>query len=355
MKKHNFGAGPGILPASVLEQAAQAVTDFEFSGLSILETSHRDKSMVAVIDEAEQLVRSLLNLEDDYEVLFLTGGASTQFFMVPMNLLNDNEIATYIDTGEWASRAIVEAQNFGKVHVAASSRDKNYSYIPKDWTLAENSKYLHITSNNTIFGTQYHEYPTVPEETMLVCDMSSDIFSRRIDANKFDLIYAGAQKNMGPAGVTLVIVRKSALGKVERIMPKMLDYRIHAKNKSSYNTPPVYPIYVSMLTLRWVQANGGLLGMENRNRAKAELLYSELDNNPLFVPTAAKEDRSWMNVTFLTADPAHEELFSQYCKANGIVGINGHRSVGGFRASMYNALEIESVEYLVELMRNFKP
>lgn len=355
MKQHNFGAGPGILPASVLAESAEAVKEFGHSGLSILETSHRDKSMVSVIDEAESLVRSLLDLSDDYEVMFLTGGASTQFFMLPMNILNEDETATYIDTGEWASRAIVEAEGFGKVVVAASSKDKNYSYIPKDWQIAEGSKYLHITSNNTIFGTQYQSYPQVPAGTWLVSDMSSDIFSRRFDARQFDCIYAGAQKNMGPAGVTLVIIRKSLLGTVKRHLPKMLDYRIHAKNKSSYNTPPVYPIYVSMLTLRWVQAQGGLLAMENRNRQKSEMLYAELDSNPHFVPTAAKEDRSWMNVTFLTADPAHEKPFSDYCKANGIVGLNGHRSVGGFRASMYNALEVDSVAYLVELMRNFKP
>lgn len=355
MKKHNFGAGPGILPASVLAEAAQAVVDFENSGLSILETSHRDKSIVAVIDEAEALVRSLLDLGDDYEVMFLTGGASTQFFMLPMNLLNEGETATYVDTGEWASRAIVEAQGFGNVVVAASSKDKNYNYIPKGWAVAEGSKYLHLTSNNTIFGTQYHDFPEVPAGTWLVSDMSSDIFSRRIDATKFDCIYAGAQKNMGPAGVTMVAIRKSLLGTVQRHLPKMLDYRVHAKNKSSYNTPPVYPIYVAMLTMRWVQAQGGLLAMERRNNAKAELLYNELDTNPYFVATAAKEDRSLMNVTFLTADAAHEKAFSDYCKANGIIGLNGHRSVGGFRASMYNALDLESVAFLVDLMRNFKP
>ena len=355
MKKHNFGAGPGILPASVLAEAAQAVVDFENSGLSILETSHRDKSIVAVIDEAEALVRSLLDLGDDYEVMFLTGGASTQFFMLPMNLLNEGETATYVDTGEWASRAIVEAQGFGNVVVAASSKDKNYNYIPKDWAVAEGSKYLHLTSNNTIFGTQYHDFPEVPAGTWLVSDMSSDIFSRRIDAKKFDCIYAGAQKNMGPAGVTMVAIRKNLLGTVQRHLPKMLDYRVHAKNKSSYNTPPVYPIYVAMLTMRWVQAQGGLLAMERRNNAKAELLYNELDTNPYFVATAVKEDRSLMNVNFLTADPAHEKPFSDYCKANGIIGLNGHRSVGGFRASMYNALDLESVAFLVDLMRNFKP
>jgi phosphoserine aminotransferase len=355
MKKHNFGAGPGILPASVLAEAAQAVVDFENSGLSILETSHRDKSIVGVIDEAEALVRGLLDLGDDYEVMFLTGGASTQFFMLPMNLLNEGETATYVDTGEWASRAIVEAEGFGKVVVAASSKDKNYNYIPKGWAVAEGSKYLHLTSNNTIFGTQYHDFPEVPAGTWLVSDMSSDIFSRRIDATKFDCIYAGAQKNMGSAGVTMVAIRKSLLGTAQRHLPKMLDYRVHAKNKSSYNTPPVYPIYVAMLTMRWVQAQGGLLAMERRNNAKAELLYNELDTNPYFVATAAKEDRSLMNVTFLTADPAHEKPFSDYCKANGIIGLNGHRSVGGFRASMYNALDLESVAFLVDLMRNFKP
>lgn len=355
MKKHNFGAGPGILPASVLVEAAQAVVDFENSGLSILETSHRDKSIVAVIDEAEALVRSLLGLTDDFEVMFLTGGASTQFFMLPMNLLNEGETATYVDTGEWASRAIVEAQGFGNVVVAASSKDKNYNYIPKNWAVAEGSKYVHLTSNNTIFGTQYHDFPEVPAGTSIISDMSSDIFSRPIDATKFGCIYAGAQKNMGSAGVTMVAIRKNLLGTVSRHLPKMLDYRVHAKNKSSYNTPPVYPIYVAMLTMRWVQAQGGVLAMEKLNRAKAELLYNELDANPYFVATTAKEDRSLMNVTFLTADAAHEKPFSDYCKANGIIGLNGHRSVGGFRASMYNALDLESVAFLVDLMRNFKP
>ncbi len=355
MKKHNFGAGPGILPASVMEEAARAVVDFEHSGMSILETSHRDKSIVKVIDEAEQLVRDLLQLSDDYEVMFLTGGASTQFFMLPMNLLNEDETATYINTGEWATRAIKEAEAFGKIQVAASSADKNFSYIPKNWAVEKGSKYLHITTNNTIFGTQYQEVPEVPAGTWLAADMSSDIFSRPIDAKKFDLIYAGAQKNMGSAGTTMVAVRRECLGTVRRHLPKMLDYRVHAKDKSSYNTPPVFAIYVSMLTMRWVQAQGGLAAMGRINAAKAQALYAELDSNPLFRPTVAAEDRSIMNVNFLTADPAHEKPFLAYCAANGIVGLNGHRSVGGCRASLYNALPLESVEYLVDLMRNFKP
>ncbi len=353
MKKHNFGAGPGVLPASVLEEAAQSVKDFNHSGLSILETSHRSKGIIAVMDEAEALIRSLLNLGDDYAVLFLTGGASTQFFMVPMNLLNEDETACYFDTGEWAFRAIEEAKGFGNVHVAASSQADGYTYIPKQYEIPANAKYVHITTNNTIYGTEWNTLPVT--DKWLVADMSSDIFSRQIDANKFDLIYAGAQKNLGPAGVTLVIVRKSILGTVRRYLPTMLDYRTHIKKQSSYNTPPVYPIYVSMLTLRWIQGMGGLAAMERRNREKAELLYAELDRNPYFVPKVATEDRSWMNVTFLTKEKEHEALFADYCKANGIIGIEGHRTAGGFRASIYNALDIDSVQYLVDLMQNFKP
>ena len=353
MKIHNFSAGPGILADSVLEEAARAVENYENEGLSILEMSHRSKPLVAVLEEARQLVKDLLGLGDDYEVLYLTGGASSQFFMTPMNLLNEGETAAYVDTGTWSTKAIKEVTNFGKVAVIGSSADKNFSYIPKDWTIPADTKYLHITSNNTILGTRYAEFPTV--ETTLVCDMSSDIFSREFDATQFGLIYAGAQKNMGPAGTTLVIVRKDILGTVERQIPTMLDYRTHIKKASSFNTPPVYPIYVCLLTLRWLQANGGVKAMEKRNKKKADLLYAEIDRNPYFEGTAALEDRSIMNVTFVAKDEAYEAPFLAYCTANGISGIKGHRSVGGFRASIYNAMPLDSVAYLVDLMKNFKP
>ncbi len=353
MKIHNFSAGPAILPASVIEEAAAAVAEYQGTGLSILEVSHRSKEIVAVMDEARQLVKDLLGLGDDYGVLFLTGGASTQFFMSAMNLLNEDETACYIDTGTWSSKAIKEAKIFGGVNVLASSKDQNYNYIPKDWKVPANTKYLHITTNNTIYGTQFQALPET--DSLLVADMSSDIFSRPFDANKVDLIYAGAQKNLGPAGTTLVIVRKEILGKVTRAIPTMLDYQVHIKKDSSFNTPPVYPIFVCLLTLRWIQAQGGLLAMQKQNEKKAALLYDEIDRNPFFSGTTAVEDRSCMNVTFVADSPAHEEAFLAYCTANGISGIKGHRSVGGFRASIYNAMPYESVVYLVELMQNFKP
>ncbi len=355
MKVHNFSAGPAILPQSVLEEAAQAVINFQHLNLSILEVSHRSKEIVAVVDEAQAIVKSLLGVGDDYEVLFLTGGASSQFFMVPMNLLNEDETACYIDTGAWSTKAIKEAKNFGKVEVIASSAEEDFTFIPKDYQIPASAKYLHITTNNTVRGTQYHVIPEVPEGCLLVADMSSDIFSRPIDGNKFDLIYAGAQKNLGPAGTTLVIVRKSILGKVNRVIPTMLDYQTHIKKASMFNTPPVYPIYVSMLTLRWVQAMGGLKAMEKRNSAKAELLYAEIDKNPYFKGTTAVEDRSLMNATFVANSPEHEAAFLDYCAANQVSGLKGHRSVGGFRASMYNAMELDSVQHLVDLMQNFKP
>jgi phosphoserine aminotransferase len=353
MKKHNFGAGPGILPDVVIAEAAEAIKNFNHSGLSILEVSHRSKDIIAAIDEAEDLVRQLLNIGDDYGVIFLTGGASTQFFMSAMNLLNENETASYTDTGEWASRAIEEAKLFGKVHLASSSQSAGYDHIPTTIKVADDSKYLHITTNNTIYGAQYHFIPQV--NCPIVADMSSDIFSRQINGNDYGMIYAGAQKNMGAAGVTLVVIKKSLLGKVNRTLPTMLDYRVHISKKSSYNTPPVYPIYVSLLTLRWILAQGGLLAMEKLNKTKADLFYTELERNELFVPKVKAGSQSWMNATFLTKDKTHEALFSAYCKANGIIGIEGHRSVGGFRASMYNALGLDSVQFLVELMQNFKP
>lgn len=353
MKIHNFSAGPAILPAPVLEEAAQAVINYEQTGLSILEMSHRSKPLVAMLEEARQLVKDLLGLSEDYEVLYLTGGASSQFYMTAMNLLQANQTAAYVDTGTWSTKAIKEARLFGNVEMVASSNDQNYNYIPKDWTLPNSTQYVHITSNNTIYGTQYAEFPTV--NTMMVADMSSDIFSREFDPHRFGLIYAGAQKNLGPAGTTLVIVRKDILGRVEREVPTMLDYQTHIKKASAFNTPPVYPIYVCLLTLRWLQGQGGIKAMEKRNREKAALLYNEIDRNPFFEGTAAREDRSIMNATFITKDTAHEAAFLAYCEANGISGIKGHRSVGGFRASIYNAMPRESVAFLVELMQHFKP
>lgn len=353
MKIHNFSAGPAILPAPVLEEAAQAVVNYNHAGLSILEMSHRSKPLVAMLEEARQLVKDLLGLSEDYEVLYLTGGASSQFYMTAMNLLQADQTAAYVDTGTWSSKAIKEARLFGNIEMIASSKAQNYNYIPKDWTLPEATQYLHITSNNTIYGTQYADFPRI--EPMLVADMSSDIFSRVFDVNPFGLIYAGAQKNLGPAGTTLVIVRKDILGKVEREIPTMLDYRTHIKKASAFNTPPVYPIYVCLLTLRWLQGQGGIKAMEKRNREKAALLYNEIDRNPFFEGTAAQEDRSIMNVTFVPKDSVYEAPFLAYCEANGISGIKGHRSVGGFRASIYNAMPRESVAHLVDLMQHFKP
>lgn len=352
MKKHNFFAGPAILPAPVLKQAAEAVTDFGGMGLSILEISHRSKPFVAVMDEAEVLVRELLGLSDEFAVLFLTGGASSEFYLTAMNLLNEDETAGYIDTGAWSAKAIKEAKLFGKVEVLASSKDQNYNYIPQDIKVPSGLKYVHITSNNTIFGTQFKEWPKT--DAPLVADMSSEIFSRKLPMERFGLIYAGAQKNMGPAGVTLVIVRKDLLGKVKRQLPSMLDYRTHIAKQSSFNTPPVYPIYVSMLTMRWVKENGGVEAMEKKNEAKAKLLYDEIDRNPKFqASVAAGTGRSLMNICFLPTNPDDLEPFVKAATEAGCVGITGHRSVGGFRASIYNAMPIESVQVLVDVMKKF--
>lgn len=351
MKKHNFFAGPAILPASVLEQATAATQDFKGMGLSILEISHRSKQFAEVLDEGEALVKELLGLSDDYAVLFLTGGASSQFFMTAMNVLNSDETAAYVDTGAWSTKAIKEAKLFGHVEAVASSKDQNFNYIPKQYELPTNTKYLHLTSNNTIFGTQYQEWPDV--DVPFVCDMSSDIFSRPLPVDKFDIIYAGAQKNLGPAGTTLVIVKKDILGKVEREIPTMLDYRTHIKKQSAFNTPPVFPIYVCVLTLKWIKENGGVAAMQKHNEEKAALLYSEIDRNPLFYGTAAKEDRSLMNVTFLLNNEDLAEAFLEDCAAAGCMGVKGHRSVGGFRASIYNAMPKSSVEVLVDVMKKF--
>jgi phosphoserine aminotransferase len=353
MKKHNFSAGPAILPASVLKEAGKAAVNYEGLGLSLMELSHRGPEFTAIIEEANALMREIIGLPEQYHVLWLTGGASTQFFMAPMNLLNENETAQYVDSGVWANKAIKEAKVFGNIEVIASSKEQNYTFIPKQYKISKAAKYLHITSNNTIYGTQLRKFPKSP--VPLVCDMSSDFLSRPFDPTPFGLIYAGAQKNLGPAGTTVVIVREDMLGKVQRYMPAMLDYRTFIKENSLYNTPPVFPIYVSMLTLRWIKKSGGLKALQRKNKSKALLLYDEIDRNPLFRGTVATEDRSYMNICFVMNDAyaALEKEFQQICDANGLVGLKGHRSVGGFRASTYNALPQKSVQALVEAMRDF--
>ena len=351
-KVHNFSAGPGILPLEVLKQSAEACINFDNMNLSLLEISHRSKNYVAVMDEARALIKELFEVGDDYEVLYLGGGASTQFAMVPYNLLSDNGYAAYLNTGVWASKAIKESKIIGNTKVIASSEDKNFSYIPKGYEVPKDADYFHITSNNTIYGTQIKDFPKF--EVPLVCDMSSDIFSRKVNAKDFALIYAGAQKNIGPAGSTMIMVKKDALGKTGRKMLSMLDYQVHIKGESMYNTPPVFPVYVTMLTLRWLKQNGGITWIEKINQQKADLLYTEIDRNSLFVGTAVKEDRSNMNACFLLTKPELESEFDKLWKSANIDGIRGHRDVGGYRASMYNALPIDSVQVLVEVMKAFE-
>lgn len=353
MKKHNFSAGPAILPATVIKEAAKAVANYEGIGLSLLELSHRGPEFTAIIEEANALMKEIVGLPEGYHTLWLSGGASTQFFMVPMNLLNEGETAAYADTGVWANKAIKEAKNFGSIQVLASAKEQNYAHIPKGYKIPKEAKYLHITSNNTIYGTQLHKFPKSP--VPLVCDMSSDFLSRPFDVSQFGLIYAGAQKNLGPAGTTCIIVREDMLGTVQRTLPSMLDYRTFIKENSLYNTPPVYPIYVSMLTLRWIKKNGGLKGMQRRNKTKAAILYNEIDVNPLFRGTTAREDRSLMNICFVMEEKyaALEKEFLKETESNGMVGLKGHRSVGGFRASTYNALPKQSVQALADLMQDF--
>ena len=347
-KKHNFYAGPAILPASVLKQATAATEDFAGMGLSILEISHRSPQFTAVVEEATNLAKELLGLNDDYEVLFLTGGASSQFYMAPMNLLPQDGTACYINTGTWSNKAIKEAKLFGEVVEVGSSKDEKFNYIPKGYTIPSDLDYLHLTSNNTIFGTQIKKFPTV--DAPLVCDMSSDIFSRQLDFSQFDLIYAGAQKNMGPAGATLVIVKEDILGKVSRKIPSMLDYQVHISKDSMFNTPSVFAVYVSMLTLEWLKNLGGISAIEKINEKKAQLLYSEIDLNPVFDGYANKDDRSLMNATFNITNDALKDTFDNMLYEAGINGLNGHRSVGGYRASMYNALSLDSVGVLVDVM-----
>lgn len=352
MQMHNFNSGPSILPQEVLEQAAAAIHNFNDTGLSILEIGHRTSWFVEVVDEARSLVKQLMELNDDYDVLFLHGGATTQFMQVPMNLLDDGETAAYCDNGIWGAKAIKEASLFGKALVVASSKDRNHSYIPKNFTVPSYCKYLHITSNNTVEGTQWHEFPET--EVPLIADMSSDIFHRPLDFKNFSLIYAGAQKNMGAAGVNIVVVKKDILGRIKRPVPSIMDYRNHIEANSLLNTPPVFAIYVSMLTLRWIVKEGGLTEMERRAKQRADLFYDTLDSLPLFKPLVVKEDRSLMNATFAIEDKKLEETFLSACKSNGMVGVKGHRSVGGLRVSMYNALPLSSVQAICELMTDFQ-
>ena len=351
-KVHNFSAGPGILPQEVLQQAANACINFDNLNLSLLEISHRSKNFEAVMNNSRQLVKELLHLDDDFEVIFLGGGASLQFAMVPYNLLRTDGKAGYVNTGVWASKAIKEAKMIGNTVVVASSEEQKFSHIPKGYDIPTDLDYLHITSNNTIYGTQMKSFPKT--NVPLICDMSSDIFSREVNGNDFSLIYAGAQKNMGPAGATMVAVRKSALGKTGRKMLSMLDYNVHIKGDSMYNTPPVFPIYVSMLTLEWLKNNGGVPHIEKVNNQKANLLYAEIDRNPLFKGTTAVEDRSNMNVTFVMHNPELEPAFDKLTKEANLSGLRGHRDVGGYRASLYNALPLESVQVLVDVMQQFE-
>ncbi|MGB5556338.1 MAG: 3-phosphoserine/phosphohydroxythreonine transaminase [Flavobacteriaceae bacterium] len=347
MKKHNFSAGPCVLPQEVLLKASEAVMDFNGSGLSLIEISHRSKDFVAVMENARSLALELLGLEDQgYQALFLQGGASLQFLMTAYNLLEKK--AGFLNTGTWSGNAIKEAKLFGEVVEIGSSKDENFKYIPKGYSVPSGLDYLHLTSNNTIFGTQIKKFPT--SEAPIVCDMSSDIFSRQLDFSKFDLIYAGAQKNMGPAGATLVVVKENILGKVSRKIPSILDYKVHIAKDSMFNTPAVFPVYVSMLTLSWLKNLGGISAIEEVNNKKAQLLYSEIDLNPIFEGYATKEDRSNMNATFNLTEEKLKDHFEAMLKEAGINGLNGHRSVGGYRASMYNALSLESVGVLVDIM-----
>jgi len=350
MKMHNFNSGPSILPKEVMEQAAAAIHDFNGIGLSILEIGHRTSWFGDVMTEARALVKELMNLGDEHEVLFLHGGASTQFMQVPMNLLDSDETAAYIDNGIWGTKAVKEAKLFGNAVIVSSTKDKNHSYIAKDFSVPAGAKYLHYTTNNTVEGTEWHQFPNT--DVPLVADMSSDIFSRTFDYSKLALIYAGAQKNMGAAGVNIVVVRKDLLG-IKRAIPAIMDYRNHIEAGSLLNTPPVFAVYVALLTLRWIKKEGGLAEMEKRTKERADLFYNTLDSLPAFRALVVKEDRSFMNATFTTIRPELEETFLGLCKQNGMVGVKGHRSVGGLRVSMYNALPLSSVQAITELMKDF--
>ncbi len=351
---HNFNAGPSVLPKEVFEEASRSVIDFNNTGLSILEIGHRTPLFRAVVDEARSLAKELMKLDSDHEVLFLHGGASTQFMQVPMNLLNENEMAAYTDTGIWATKAVKEAKLFGHVEIICSGKESDYTALPKEFHVPPTAKYLHITSNNTIHGSQWQDLSLFYKYAVpLVADMSSDILSREIDFNKFDLIYAGAQKNVGAAGVNMVVVNKNILGKVNRNLPTIMDYRNHIEAGSLLNTPPVFAIYVCMLTLRWLKNQGGVPAIEKINNAKAKLFYDTLDSLPLFKGKITKEDRSKMNASFTIENAALEKDFLELCKSEGMIGVKGHRTVGGFRISMYNALPVESVKALTDLMKEF--
>ena len=350
MKKHNFSAGPSILAPEVFQKASQALLDFEGTGLSVIEVSHRSPEFVRVIEHVRALALEIAGLDNSYETLFLQGGASMQFLMVPYNLLETK--AAYIDTGTWANKAQKEAALFGNTEVIASSKADDYKYIPKNVTVPTDANYLHITTNNTIYGTEFHSLPQT--DIPLVADMSSDIFSRPLDYKQFSLIYAGSQKNLGASGSTLVIVKKDILGKVSRKLPSMMNYQLHIKNDSMFNTPSTFAVYVNLLVLEWIQAQGGLQALGKRNQAKADLLYGEIDRNPLVVGYANKEDRSLMNVVFNLTDESTKERFDALCKEANISGIKGHRSVGGYRASIYNALPLESVQVLVDVLKEFE-
>mgnify|MGYP001049122204 FL=1 len=351
MSKHNFSAGPSILRNEVIKSASDAIIELNNSGLSLIEISHRSKDFVEIMNKARLLALELLNLENKgYKALFLQGGASLQFLMTAYNLLDKK--AGYLNTGSWSTKAIKEAKLFGKIIEVASSKDKNFNYVPKDYIVDPQLDYLHITTNNTIFGTQIKKLPET--NVPLVADMSSDILSRNIDFSKFDLIYAGAQKNIGPAGTTLVVVKEDILGKVNRNIPSMLDYRIHIEKDSMFNTPPVFAIYTSMLTLEWIKNSGGINSIEANNSKKADMIYNEIDSNELFEGFAAIEDRSSMNATFNLKNASHKEIFDKMCKDADISGVNGHRSVGGYRASIYNALDISSVNILIDIMKELK-
>ena len=351
MQLHNFNSGPSILPPQVLEQAAAAIHNFNNTGLSILEIGHRTSHFVEVVTEAQQIIKRLMDLDDAYEVLFLQGGATMQFMQVPMNLLDENGLAAICDNGVWGNKAVKEASNFGPVKVVSDTSDKKHTYLNKQLELPNNTTYLHITTNNTVEGTQWHQYPQT--NALLVGDMSSDIFCRPAAFNQFDLIYAGAQKNMGAAGVTIVVVKKEILGKVNRKIPAILDYKKHIEAGSLLNTPPVFSIYVCLLTLRWIEAQGGLIEMGKRNHAKAQLLYDTIDSLPAFHCPIAKEDRSIMNAVFFLTDSTREAAFLDLCKKEGMIGVKGYRTVGGIRVSMYNAMPIASVQTFCDLMKSF--
>jgi phosphoserine aminotransferase len=351
MQLHNFNSGPSILPPVVLEQAAAAIHNFNNTGLSILEIGHRTSHFVEVVTEAQQIIKRLMGLDDAYEVLFLQGGATMQFMQVPMNLLDENGLAAICDNGVWGNKAVKEAGIFGPVKVVSDTSDKKHTYLNKQLDLPANTTYLHITTNNTVEGTQWHQYPQT--NTLLVGDMSSDIFCRPTAFNQFDLIYAGAQKNMGAAGVTIVVVKKEILGKINRKIPAILDYKKHIEAGSLLNTPPVFSIYVTLLTLHWMEAQGGLVEMGKRNNAKAQLLYDTIDSLPAFHCPIAKEDRSIMNAVFFLTDSTREAAFLDLCKKEGMIGVKGYRTVGGIRVSMYNAMPIASVQTFCDLMKSF--